>query len=247
MILIPAIDIRDGKVVRLFRGDYAQEKVYSDDPVMMAKKWVQQGAQMIHVVDLDGAREGKPKNSTVIQSLVESVGVPIQMGGGMRSLEIIKQTLAMGVSRVVIGTKALDEKMVCSVLKEVSADQIVVGIDASEGMVRTEGWIKESGVQVETLCENIIRCGVKHIVFTDIKQDGTLSGPNIESLKRVLSFSELRVVASGGVGSIDHIRSIALLRAPNVYGVIIGKALYEETLALSEALTLVHKLKEEHN
>lgn len=239
MILIPAIDLRDGNVVRLLRGDYTQEKVYTNSPKAVAERWIDAGAEMIHMVDLDGARDGVPANLSVVTEVAKCAPCPVQFGGGLRTPEAVSATLAAGVSRVVIGTKGLDTDLLRVVLDEHGPEKIVVGLDAFNGSVKTEGWLKDSGYSVEDACERIVKAGIKHVVFTDIACDGTLQGPNIESLKKVLSFSELQVVASGGIGSLDDLRNIAALECPNVFGIIIGKALYEEVFTLPDAIKCI--------
>ncbi|MBU1862571.1 MAG: 1-(5-phosphoribosyl)-5-[(5-phosphoribosylamino)methylideneamino]imidazole-4-carboxamide isomerase [Candidatus Omnitrophica bacterium] len=239
MILIPAIDIRNGNVVRLHQGNYEKETVYSSDPVAMAQQWVDEGAKMLHVVDLDGAREGLPYNIKAIENITRAVSIPIELGGGLRTVKSVRTVLDDGVRRAVIGTKALDETLIKRLIEEFGSEQIVVGIDVVHGTVKTDGWLQSSGLSIEAVCDRIINCGVLHVIFTDIVRDGTLKGPNIESLKRVLSFKELKVVASGGIGSLDDIRTIVSLRAPNLFGIIIGKALYEGKISLRDACNMI--------
>jgi phosphoribosylformimino-5-aminoimidazole carboxamide ribotide isomerase len=246
MVIIPAIDIRGGNVVRLIRGDYNQETTYAFNPVEIAEKWVSQGAEMLHIVDLDGAREGFSVNIDSIKKIVETFSVPIQVGGGIRSLLTAKTMLETGVTRVIIGTKALDNELLNELIKEFGSDKIVVGIDAASGIVKTDGWIKNSGVQVEYLCEMIVRSGVRHIVFTDIACDGMMKGPNLKSLSAVLAFKELSVVASGGVSSLDDVTNICNLTYSNIFGIIIGKALYEGTIDIASANAIVHSTKEKN-
>jgi len=241
MILIPAIDIRDGKVVRLTQGDYRREKIYSDNQGIIAQKWIEQGAGMLHIVDLDGAREGRPVNYNTIKEIIKSVSVPVECGGGLRTTDSIEQYLQCGIARVVIGTKALDDELVKTLIHSFGNDKVVVGIDACDGKVKTEGWLKDSGLSVAEVCEKVIHAGVRQVIFTDITRDGTLQGPNIQSLKKVLAYSELTVVASGGVCTMDDIRGIAAIDAVNLYGIIIGKALYEGSLCLKEARAVIEK------
>jgi len=238
MIIIPAIDLRGGNVVRLLRGNYEQETTYASDPVQCAAQWVDAGAEMLHIVDLDGAREETSVNMASVKAIVDEIAVPIQLGGGLRSTQEISTVLLHGISRAIIGTKALDQEFLSEIVQMFGSDTVVVGLDAVDGIVQTEGWLKSSGLTVESACEQIIDCGVQHIVFTDISRDGTLAGPNIESLKKVLQFSELNVVASGGIGSIDHICAIKEIDKPNIFGIIIGKALYEGTVDLKEAIAI---------
>lgn len=239
MILIPAIDIRGGNVVRLVQGNYNNEKVYSTDPPSVAQQWVHAGAQMLHIVDLDGAREGIPFNIAVLEKVAKDISVPIQMGGGLRTIQAVQTILSLGVKRVVIGTKAFDQEFLKELISRFGNERIVVGIDASGDNVQIEGWVRESGYSIERACEHAMCCGVKYVVFTDITRDGTLKGPNIESLRKVLSCSSLHIIVSGGIGSLDDIKRIADLKEDKISGVIIGKALYEKKFSFKDALRLL--------
>ncbi len=239
MIIIPAIDIRGGMVVRLFQGDYNKEKAYSQNPSEVAKKWADAGAKMIHVVDLDGARSGKPINLEILEGIVNGVNVPIQMGGGLRSIDDIERILSLGVKRVVLGTKAFDEKFLKEIIKRFGASSIVVGIDSFGDNVQVEGWLTKSGYNIKDTCEHVIKCGIENIIFTDIKSDGTLSGPNFESLKILISYPSLNVIVSGGIGSLDDIKKINSLGVKNITGIIIGKALYEDVISFKDAMNIV--------
>lgn len=236
MFLMPAIDLRGGNVVRLLRGDYNQETKYDKDPVGTARFFVDCGAEVIHVVDLDGAKDGQSHNFDIIKRIAESTDAVIECGGGIRNIETAARMIDCGVGRIVMGTKATDKDLVASMVKEFGVEKIVIGIDAVDGKVKTEGWLEDSGLSVIDLCAQVLDCGVRHVVYTDISRDGTLEGPNIESLKKVLEFNELQVVASGGVGNMDHIDALVSLGAENLFGIITGKAIYEGTIDLKTAV-----------
>lgn len=238
MIILPAIDLRGGNVVRLMRGDYAKETIYANDPLVIAKEFISKGAEMLHIVDLDGARQGSLVNLDQVKRIFQQTQIPIELGGGLRSLSAIEKAINCGTKRAIIGTKALDQDILRQMISTYGAESVVVGIDASQGIVKTEGWLKSSGLTVEKACEHILDCGARHLIYTDISRDGTLEGPNIKSLKKVLRFSELQVVASGGIGTLDDIKRIVEIQASNIFGIIIGKALYEGTVDLHEAITV---------
>jgi phosphoribosylformimino-5-aminoimidazole carboxamide ribotide isomerase len=237
MIAIPAIDIRGGKVVRLSQGKFSDETVYSDSPVETAKKWEAAGAKMIHVVDLDGAAEGRLRNLGLVREIVAGVSVEVELGGGMRDEESIEKALDAEVSKVVIGTKALDAKFLGAMVKRFGG-RIVVGIDASEGLVRTKGWVAATKTKALDLAKKVESLGVRTINYTDISKDGMLTGPNIESVKELLQATKLDIVVSGGVSSLDDIRRLKALPGRGLKGVIIGKALYEGRVDLAEAIKL---------
>jgi phosphoribosylformimino-5-aminoimidazole carboxamide ribotide isomerase len=233
MILFPAIDIRGGKCVRLIQGDYDQEIIYNDSPTEMAKEWEKQGAAYIHVVDLDGAKTGDSLNKEAIQAIAGSVSIPVQVGGGIRSMDIIDAHIAAGVSRVIIGTAAIQDQQF---LKEAVAkygDKIAVSIDARNGFVATDGWTKTSDVKAVDLLQELAEIGVRTVVYTDILKDGMLQGPNFAELEMMDRASSIDIIASGGVSTEED---IAQLRELNLYGAIIGKALYEGKLSLTKLL-----------
>lgn len=233
MILFPAIDIRGGKCVRLIQGDYDQEVVYNDSPTDMAKEWERQGAEFIHVVDLDGAKTGDSLNREAIEKIAKAVEVPVQVGGGIRSMEIVDSHIANGVSRVIIGTAAIQDKQF---LKEAVAKygaKIAVSIDARNGFVATDGWTETSEVKAVDLLAELVEIGVETVVYTDIAKDGMLQGPNFQELEVMNGASTIDIIASGGVSTEEDIRK---LREMNMYGAIIGKALYEGKLSLEKVL-----------
>ncbi|WP_068676235.1 1-(5-phosphoribosyl)-5-[(5-phosphoribosylamino)methylideneamino]imidazole-4-carboxamide isomerase [Oceanobacillus sp. Castelsardo] len=233
MILFPAIDIRGGKCVRLIQGDYNQEKVYSDAPADMAIEWQSKGADFLHVVDLDGAKTGDSINQSVIKSIAEQANIPVQVGGGIRSIDVIEKYISAGVNRVIIGTAAIKNKDFLNEAVSTYGDKIAVSIDARNGFVATDGWTKESNIKATDLVKELEAIGVKTIVYTDILKDGMLKGPNFEELQIINQATTMDVIASGGVSTKEDIQKLSEL---NMYGAIIGKALYDGTLKFEEAL-----------
>ena len=233
MILFPAIDIRGGKCVRLIQGDYDQEIIYNDSPVAMAKEWERQGAEYIHVVDLDGAKTGDSLNKTAIERMAKSVQVPIQVGGGIRTMDAIDSHIANGVSRVIIGTAAIEDPQFVGDAVAKYDRKIAVSIDARNGFVATNGWTETSDVKAVDLLLRLADIGVKTVVYTDILKDGMLLGPNFIELQMMNEASGIDIIASGGVSTE---RDIAKLREMNLYGAIIGKALYEGNLSLEKVM-----------
>lgn len=234
MQLYPAIDMKDGKCVRLTQGLFDNVKVYSDDPVDIAKMWVSQGATFLHLVDLDGALAGHSVNRFVIRDIVESVSVPVQAGGGIRTLEAAKAMLELGVRRVIIGTRAAqDPEFILELIQNFGPEQIVAGIDAKDGLVAVEGWEKLSGLTALDLCLKMKEYGIRHVVYTDISRDGMLSGPNVEATRKLTEETGLDIIASGGVSCMEDLQK---LYDRGIRGAIIGKALYEKKLKLQEAV-----------
>ena len=238
MIIIPAVDIKNGKCVRLLQGRMEDETVYSDDPGAMAAKWAGMGARMIHVIDLDGAFAKRPQNLASVRKILQAVDVPIQLGGGIRSEETVHQYMEMGVKRVIIGTEAIKRpafvKKICSVYPQ----QVVVGIDARNGKVAIDGWTETTQVDTIDLAKEFEDCGVAAINFTDVQRDGMQSGPNLEATRHLAEAVSIPVVASGGVSSIEDVKALLPLQASGVIGVIVGKALYSGALDLKAALNL---------
>lgn len=235
--IIPAIDIKGGKVVRLKQGKFQEETVYSDSPIDIVRMWADMGAELIHVVDLDGAMEGRLKNIAIIKEMVKKSGVKIELGGGIRDINTVGEVLAAGIEKVVIGTKALDDGFIGNIVKKFG-DKIVVGIDANDGIVYTRGWVLRSKIKAVDLVQKMSDCGVKTIIYTDIARDGMMSGPNIKSLKEILEVSDANIVASGGVSTVNDIKRLKDLEIYGLSGVIVGKALYEKTIDLKEAIKL---------
>jgi len=243
MDVIPAVDIKNGKCVRLFQGKMDSETVFSDDPAAMAKRWADEGAEIIHVVDLDGAIEKSPQNLESITKIINSVDAHIQVGGGIRNQSTIRMFLEIGVKRVIIGTEAIrNPKLVKDACKEFPG-QIVVGIDARNGMVAIEGWTKTTQIKAVDLAIQFEDSGVAAINFTDIHRDGMETGPNIEETRRLAEAVNIPVVASGGISSIEDIRNLIPLESVGVVGVITGRALYSGSLNLREAIEVLKKRK----
>lgn len=236
MNIIPAIDIIEKKVVRLEQGKFNKEKVYSDNPVMMAKQWENKGAKLLHVVDLEGARLGKPVNLDVVREIARDVKIDIEFGGGLRTEEDIKNALKVGVRFVVIGTSAVSDEGFCKSVTEKFGDKIIFAVDAKDGKVAVKGWKELSEKEIEAYVKELEALGAKRIIYTDISRDGMMSGPNLEILKSILSQTKLEVIASGGISSVDDIKKLKMLEKDGLTGAIIGKALYEGKIKLEEAL-----------
>lgn len=236
MIVIPAIDIKQGRCVRLLQGEMDRETVFSDDPSAMAVRWKSEGATLIHVVDLDGAVEKKPRNLDAIRKIVEQVNIPIQVGGGIRDEETIRMYFDLGVERVVIGSEAINNPSLVTNACRFWPGKIVVGIDARNGMVAIEGWTKTTDVSAIRLGKQFEDAGVAAINFTDIERDGMRSGPNIDATRQLAKAVHIDVVASGGVSSMKDIENLAPLEADGVVGVITGRALYDGSLDLKAAI-----------
>lgn len=236
MIIIPAIDIKQGRCVRLLQGEMDKETVFSDDPAAMAVRWESEGASLIHVVDLDGAVEKRPKNLDAIRKIVEKVGIPIQVGGGIRDEETLRMYFDLGVVRAVIGSEAVNNPSLVESACRSWPGKIVVGIDARNGRVAIEGWTRTTDVSAVALGKQFEDAGVAAINFTDIERDGMRSGPNIEATRELARAVNIDVVASGGVSSIQDIKNLAPLEADGVVGVITGRALYDGSLDLKTAM-----------
>ncbi len=233
MKIYPAIDIKDGKCVRLLRGSFDDVTVYGDNPAEMAKKWESLGGEYIHVVDLDGALKGHGVNAEAIKEICNAVSVPVQTGGGIRTMEDIEAKLKCGISRVIIGTKAVSDAEFVKKAVEKYGDKIVIGIDAKDGKVAIEGWEKTSEFDAVDFAKKMEEIGVKTIIYTDIATDGTLMGPNVGAMAEMVVNTNMDIIASGGIGSIEHIKSLV---PTGVEGVITGRALYTGNISLSEAI-----------
>lgn len=242
MIIIPAVDIKNGRCVRLLQGRMDAETVFSDDPSEMAKRWEDEGAEIIHVVDLDGAVEKHPKNTDAILKILETVAIPVQVGGGIRSRETVKMYVDIGVARVIIGTEAIKNPNLVKALCREFPDRIIVGIDARNGKVAIEGWTETTDVEAAVLAKEFENCGVSAINFTDIHRDGMQTGPNIEETRCLAERVSIPVVASGGVSTIDDIVKLLPLKDVGLAGVITGRALYDGTLSLREAIKITKQV-----
>jgi phosphoribosylformimino-5-aminoimidazole carboxamide ribotide isomerase len=239
MQIIPAIDLLDGHCVRLHQGDYGQVTHFSDDPVAQALAWQAQGAGRLHLVDLDGARSGQPVNDAVVREITAALSIPVQLGGGVRSLERAEGLLAIGLDRVILGTVAIEAPQLVRELAARHPGRIVVGIDARNGRVATRGWIEESEVEAEALAASFEGSGVAALITTDIATDGTLAGPNLAFLRRMALASSIPVIASGGIGDLTDLLSLLSLVPLGVEGVIVGRALYDGRVELREALEAI--------
>ena len=238
MIIFPAIDLLGGKCVRLVQGDFGRETVYSDDVAATALKWQNSGAKFLHVVDLDGARAGSPKNLDAIKKILDAVTIPIEVGGGVRSLDDIERLLTLGVRRVILGSVAVENPSLVAEAVARFGSRIVVGIDARGGLVAVHGWERSSTVTADDLARRIVTAGVKTIIYTDISRDGMLSGVDAGVFARLAKSSGAQIVASGGVRSIEDIRALKAVETAGVVGVIVGKAIYTGALDLSAAIAL---------
>jgi phosphoribosylformimino-5-aminoimidazole carboxamide ribotide isomerase len=245
MDIFPAIDLLDGKCVRLYQGDYGQSQVFNEDPVDMAKSWIEQGANKLHLVDLDGAKAGHPVNLAVIAKIIEVVRatadrpVQIQVGGGLRTEASVIQLLQLGLDRVILGTVAVDQPQLVQDLCQKYPQQIVVGIDARAGKVATKGWLETSAVLATDLAQQMAQMGAAAIIYTDIHRDGTMTGPNLEALRELASGLAIPVIASGGVSSLGDLLSLLSLSTVGVTGAIVGRALYTGEVKLTEAIRAV--------
>lgn len=237
MKVIPAIDIKDGNVVRLIRGDYEQITLYSTDPADIAKRWHSQGASSLHVVDLDGALLGEPKNMDSASMIVRSVSIPIELGGGIRSLESIKWAFNIGAAKVILGTKVVDDMDFISTAIKRYGEKIVVSIDAKSGFVMMHGWTKSSTINAIDIARRMEHIGASSIIYTDVTADGTMSGPNLTMVDNFMKNVNIPVVIAGGISSVDDIRKLCALNRKNLIGVIVGKALYEGEVNLREAIS----------
>ncbi len=238
MIIFPAVDIRRGNVVRLYKGLYTKETIYSRDPVAFAKKWKDEGAEFLHIVDMDGAFYGKSKNLPIIIDIVKKLNIEVQVGGGIRSREAIENLLNNGVSRVVMSTKVFQDEDFLPGLGKALLSRVVVSIDSKSGMVLDRGWTGLTNLTVAEAVKKVEDMGVKTAIITDASCDGTLTGPNIQLLEQILSTSRMNIIAAGGVSSIADVQNLAEISQTRkkLQGAIIGKALYEEKINLKEAI-----------
>jgi phosphoribosylformimino-5-aminoimidazole carboxamide ribotide isomerase len=238
VLILPAIDLRGGQCVRLRQGDYSQETVFGDDPAALARRWVDQGATYLHVVDLDGARQGRPVNGDSVRRIVEAAGVPCQLGGGVRSEEHLAEVLGWGVERVVLGTRALQSPAWCEAVCRRFPGRVALGLDARQGRVATEGWLHVSERSALELARQCAGWPLAAIVYTDISRDGMLEGPNVEATAELARAVDVPVLASGGVTTLDD---VARLARCGLAGCVVGRALYEGRLDLAAALALARK------
>ncbi len=235
MLIIPAIDLKDGQCVRLMQGNMHQATVYSNNPAEMARKWQDQGAQLLHIVDLNGAFEGEPKNLAHIEAIAGAVSIPIQVGGGIRSLDTVRMYLGVGAKRVVMGTTALRHRQVVEEILEVFPERVVVSIDAKNGLVATDGWKTVTDITAREAIISLSGLALAAVMYTDIAKDGMMAGPNLMSLKLIVEASPVPIIASGGVSTLDDIKAIKALGS-KVEGIILGKSLYEGKIDLRQAI-----------
>jgi len=236
MEIIPAVDIKGGKCVRLYQGDYRKETVFSDNPVDVAMGWKAQGAKRLHVIDLDGAAGGKPRNIKIIEAIVKRAGLPVQLGGGIRDEATVSKLLAIGIERVILGTIAVENPELVKSLCRKYGEAIVVGIDARDGFVATRGWVKGTEIKALELGTQMVAMGVGRIIYTDIKRDGTLTEPGFEAIAGMVKGVKVPIIAAGGISKLSHLKKLAEL---GVEGAIVGKALYTGDIKLGEALAAV--------
>jgi len=241
MLILPAIDLKGGRCVRLQQGEMDRETLFSDHPEETAGRWESLGARLLHIVDLDGAVAGRPHNEAAIKHILQAVSIPLELGGGIRSLDTIEHYLSLGVNRVVLGTIAHKQPALLEAACKKFPGRIVVGIDARDGMVAVEGWKETTAMRAADLVKTVENKGVEAIIFTDIRRDGMMSGPNLQSTRAMAEATSIPVIASGGVTTLDHIRELLRLESCGVQGIIIGRALYEGSINLKDALDLVNE------
>jgi phosphoribosylformimino-5-aminoimidazole carboxamide ribotide isomerase len=239
MEVIPAIDLLEGRCVRLYQGDYAQSEVFNENPVEVARQWAAQGATRLHLVDLDGAKAGHPVNQQAIEAIVRAVDLPVQVGGGLRDQASVASLLELGVQRIILGTVAVEQPQLVEQLCQEFSGQIVVGIDARNGKVATRGWLETSEVDAIPLAQQMAQFGTAAIIYTDIHRDGTLKGPNREALRELAQAIDIPVIASGGISSVTDLLNLLALEPAGVTGAIVGRALYTGALSLKEAIRAV--------
>lgn len=236
MIVIPAIDLKDGKCVRLEQGLMERDTVFNDNPGAQARAWQDQGAELLHIVDLDGAFAGEPKNRSAIEAIVAAISIPSQLGGGIRDIATIEAYLSLGIGRVIIGTAAQRNPELVREACEKFPGRIVVGIDAKDGMVAVQGWAEVTGITAVELAKKFEGFGVAAIIYTDISRDGMLQGPNIEATRQLAEAISIPVIASGGLSTLKDIESLVAIESSGVTGVITGKAIYTGAIDLAEAI-----------
>ncbi|MDX2231282.1 MAG: 1-(5-phosphoribosyl)-5-[(5-phosphoribosylamino)methylideneamino]imidazole-4-carboxamide isomerase [Leptolyngbyaceae cyanobacterium bins.349] len=239
MEVIPAIDILGGQCVRLYQGDYAQVQTFDADPASVARRWQEEGATRLHLVDLDGAKAGEPVNAAAIAAITQELEIPVQVGGGLRDRQSVAELLKLGVQRVILGTVAVEQPDLVRQLCQEFPGQIVVGIDARNGKVATRGWLETSTVLATDLATQMAQAGAAAMIYTDIHRDGTLQGPNLEALREVAQAAGIPVIASGGVSSVTDLFNLLALEPSGVTGAIVGRALYTGEVTLTEAIRAV--------
>lgn len=246
MRLIPAIDIQGGHCVRLRKGDFADVTIFGDDPVAMAEHWVSEGARFLHVVDLDGAREGRPRNFELVRAIAEAVSVPVETGGGIRTEEALQLVASSRVAKAVLGTSAVeDEAFLERALAVLGSDRLVVAVDAEEGFVKTKGWQERSEVRTLDLAARLEDRGVREILFTDVSRDGMMQSVNLDGIRELAEYCDLEIIASGGVTALEDLVALRSMERLGVTGVIAGRALYEGRFTVAEALAVLDAPEED--
>jgi phosphoribosylformimino-5-aminoimidazole carboxamide ribotide isomerase len=239
LILYPAIDIRDGKAVRLIQGDYDQETAYDDDPVVAARRWVAGGARWLHVVDLDGARAGEPVNLEHVRRIVAAVSVPVQLGGGLRDSKKVEEAISSGAERIVLGTAAVRDPDMAEAIAAVHGERVVASVDSRSGKVAAEGWTESSELGTTEVIAALSDRGLRRFVYTPVEVDGLMEGPDLDSLREAAEATDGELIYSGGIGSLDDLRALAELELDNLGGVIVGRALYEQRFTVAEAQAIL--------
>src|SRR6056297_1734579 len=241
MLIIPAIDIKDSQCVRLVQGKAENQEVFSNDPCAMAKKWEEQGAKLLHIVDLDGAFQGNPVHQSLIKKIARTVNIPIQVGGGIRDEDTIKQYLDCGIQRVIMGTFLLSQgqENIQNIVRKFN-NHIIAGIDVKNNRLAIKGWLQEVDQPVEKFITHLTEMGIKRMIFTDIHRDGMLNGPNIDMIKKILQKNKSKIIASGGISSMDDLYQLKQLENLGLEGAIVGKALYKGNIKLGEAVKIFH-------
>ena len=235
MEVIPAIDLRGGRCVRLYQGDYNRETVFSDDPLEVARRWVKSGARRLHVIDLDGARSGEQPNAEAAYRIAGEAGVPVQLGGGIRSIESARQAIERGIDRVLMGTAAVENPdLLRELVGELGAERVVVTVDARDGKVALNGWTQTSEVEAEQLIRDMRGVGVSRYLYTDISRDGTLSGPNFDALHGLTAIPDVKIIAAGGISSVEHLLRLSEI---GVESAVVGTAIYTGDIDLGQAVT----------
>ena len=246
MLIIPAIDIKEGRCVRLTEGKFEDMEIFSDDPVAVAVKWANKGAMMLHIVDLDGARYGRLTNISILKQIIREVDIPVQVGGGIRNYRDVKSLIDLGASRVILGTILWKDKALAKKLFEDFSEKIIAGIDARDGYVAIEGWQNVLSIDALNFAREMERLNARRIIYTDIKRDGTLKGPNISNIEKMVKKLNIPLIVSGGIASLNDIKELKKFEALGIEGIIIGKALYKGNILLEEALKLAQgKIKDE--
>lgn len=236
MIVYPAVDILDGRCVRLFQGSFEKRTIYANDPAAMAEKWAEEGAEILHVVDLDGAQGGQPLNLEIIGDIIDRVPVPVQVGGGLRSMEVLDRLIDRGAARVVLGTSLVDQPELVEKACSRYGEQVVAAIDVRNGRIATHGWVKQQAYTVARIIGDLRNLGVQRLVYTDISSDGTRRGPAIAQIEKIVAETDLRIIVSGGIASLDDLRQVREFESDGVEGVIVGRALYDGVFSLAEAI-----------